>query len=122
LIKNSDHLMKPEEEGFTFLCQMNDLQENIGKKFIVNNVEIAVFKIKSEVFALSNICPHQQTHLIYDGFVEDGFVVCPAHGWKFNLLTGKKDSGSNGLQVYPVEVIEDKVHVKVTPKELRWHP
>ena len=41
---------------------------------------------------MSNICPHQQTRLIYDGFVEDEFVVCPAHGWKFNLGTGKKDT------------------------------
>jgi NAD(P)H-dependent nitrite reductase small subunit len=109
-----------EHEGFVYLCSVNDLQESIGKKFIVDDVEIAVFKINSEVFAVSNICPHQQTHLIFDGFIEDEFVVCPAHGWKFNLRTGKKDSGSNGLQVYPVEVSEGKVFVKVTQKELRW--
>jgi len=120
LIKNSDHLMKPEEEGFTFLCQMNDLQENIGKKFIVNDVEIAVFKIKSKVFALSNICPHQQTRLIYDGFIEDGFVVCPAHGWKFNLRTGKKDSGSNGLDSYPIKISKNNVFVKVHSKKIIW--
>jgi len=120
LIKNSDRLKKLEDEGFTFICSMDELKESIGRKFIVNEIEIAVFKINSEVFAVSNICPHQQTHLIYDGFVEDEFVVCPAHGWKFNLRTGKKDSGSNGLQVYPVEVVEGKVYFKVTPKELRW--
>jgi NAD(P)H-dependent nitrite reductase small subunit len=120
LIKNSDHLMKPEEEEFTFLCQMNDLPENIGKKFIINDVEIAVFKINSKVFALSNICPHQQTHLIYDGFIEDEFVVCPAHGWKFNLRTGKKDSGSNGLQIYPVEVVDSKVYIQVIPRKMHW--
>ncbi len=120
MIKNSDHLMKIEEEGFTFLCSLNDLQESIGKKFIVNDIEIAVFKINSEVFALSNICPHQQTHLIYDGFIEDEFVVCPAHGWKFNLRTGKKDSGSNGLQVYQVKVINNKVYVKVLERQRQW--
>lgn len=113
-------MKKLEEEGYVPVCSINDLIEDIGKKFIVNEIEIAVFKIKSEVFALSNICPHQQTRLIYDGFIEDDFVVCPAHGWKFNLRTGKKDSGSNGLQVYPVEVIDDKIYVKATPKELRW--
>jgi len=99
---------------------VTDLQEKIGRKFIVNDIEIAVFRINDEVFALSNICPHQQTHLIYDGFVEEEFVVCPAHGWKFNLKTGKKDSGSNGLQVYPVKVVDQKVYVKVSPKELKW--
>jgi NAD(P)H-dependent nitrite reductase small subunit len=112
--------MKIEEEGFTFLCSQNDLKEGIGKKILVNDVEIAVFKINSEVFAMNNICPHQQTHLIYDGFIEDEFVVCPAHGWKFNLRTGKKDSGSNGLQVYQVKVINNKVYVKVLERQRQW--
>ena len=109
-----------EEDGFQYLCRVDELKENSGKRFIIDDIEVAVFKINSEVLAVSNICPHQQTSLIYDGFIEDEFVVCPAHGWKFNLRTGKKDTDSNGLQVYPVELIDDKVFVKVTPKDLRW--
>lgn len=120
MIKNSEHLKNLEEKGFSLVCSVDDLRENSGKKYFVNDVEIAVFRINSEVFALSNICPHQQTHLIYDGFIEEEFVVCPAHGWRFNLRTGKKDSGSNGLISYPVEIFEDKVFVKVLPKELKW--
>lgn len=107
-------------EGLEYICKLDELQENVGRRFIVNDIEIAIFKINSEVFALSNICPHQQSHLIYDGFVEDEFVVCPSHGWKFNLRNGKKDSGSNGLQVYPVKVIDEKVYVKVKHKALKW--
>jgi len=112
--------MKSEDIGFTFICLKSELKENIGRKFIVDEIEVAVFKINDEVFALSNICPHQQTHLIYDGFIEEEFIVCPAHGWKFNLRTGKKDSVSNGLQAYPLEIVDDKIFVKVTPKELKW--
>lgn len=119
-MKNSDRLNKLQENGFLFLCSWSDLAEETGKRFVVNDIEIAVFKINDEVFAVSNICPHQQTRLIYDGFIEDEFVVCPAHGWKFNLRTGKKDSGSNGLQVYPVEVVDDKVYVKVLPRQMQW--
>ena len=112
--------MKFEEEGFTFLCSRNNLKEGIGKKFLVNDVEVAVFKINSQVFALNNICPHQQSHLIYDGFIEDEFVVCPAHGWKFNLRTGKKDSGSNGLDTYPIKLVDENIFVKVHSKKLNW--
>lgn len=107
-------------DGFTLICSISELEENVGRKFIVGDIEIALFKIVNEVFAVSNVCPHQQTHLIYDGFIEDEFVVCPAHGWKFNLRTGKKDSGSNGLQIYPVKIDDEKVFVKVKPKELKW--
>ena len=120
MIKNSELLKKLEEEGFSLVCSVDDLRENSGKKYFINDVEIAVFKINSEVFALSNICPHQQTHLIYDGFIEDEFVVCPAHGWKFNLRTGKKDSGSNGLDSYPVQIVDDKVFIKVYHKKVSW--
>jgi nitrite reductase/ring-hydroxylating ferredoxin subunit len=120
LTKNSEHLKKIEDEGFLHLCSRNDLKENIGKRFFVNDVEIAIFKINSEVFALSNICPHQQTHLIYDGFIEEDFVICPAHRWNFNLRTGKKPSGSNGLDSYPVEIFNNQVYVKVHPKKFNW--
>ncbi len=120
LKKNLEHLKILMDNGFTLICSISELNENVGRKFIVGDIEIALFKISNEVFALSNICPHQQTHLIYDGFIEDEFVVCPAHGWKFNLRTGKKDSGSNGLQIFPVEVIDENVFVKVTPKETKW--
>lgn len=120
LIENSGHSMNFDLGDFSFLCELKDLEEKIGKKFIVNDTEIAVFKLNNEIFAVSNVCPHQQTHLIYDGFIEDEFVVCPAHGWKFNLKTGKKDSGSNGLQVYPIKVIDGQVYVKVVPRQMRW--
>jgi nitrite reductase/ring-hydroxylating ferredoxin subunit len=119
-MKNSNHLNRFQLEGFEYICKLDELQENIGRRFIVNDIEVAVFKINSEVFAVSNICPHQQTHLIFDGFVEDEFVVCPAHGWKFNLRNGKKDSGSNGLDSYPVEIKDIQVYVKVHPKKYSW--
>jgi NAD(P)H-dependent nitrite reductase small subunit len=120
LTKNSNRLSKTDEEEFTFICTLDDLQENRGRRFTINDVEIALFKIDFNVYALSNICPHQQTHLIYEGFVENNFVVCPAHGWEFNLKTGKKPSGSNGLSTYPVKVKNDRVYVKVQPKTFNW--
>ena len=109
-----------EEDGFQYLCRVDELNENSGRRFIVNDVEVAVFKINSEVLAVSNICPHQQTSLIYDGFIEDDFVICPAHGWKFNLRTGKKDTGGNGLDAYVVKIFDDKVYVKVHTKKINW--
>ena len=120
MIESSNPLKKPEDEGFTRICSIDDLVNKVGRRFIVNDIEVALFKINNEIFALSNVCPHQQTRLIYDGFIEDEFVVCPAHGWKFNLRTGKKDSGSNGLQIFPVQVIDDKVFVKVLPRQVQW--
>lgn len=102
------------------LCALSDLAEKEGKKFFVDDEEIAVFKVNNEIFALSNRCPHQQGAMIYDGFIEDGCVVCPAHGWMFNLKTGKMPTGNSGLTSYPVLIENDKVYVKVRKKEWKW--
>jgi nitrite reductase/ring-hydroxylating ferredoxin subunit len=111
---------KESLEGFQRICSIKDLYNGTGKRFIVNNVEIAVFLIQNKVYAVSNICPHQHSALIYDGFVEDENVVCPAHGWTFNIKTGKTPAGRKGLDVYETVCVEDKVYVKVGEKKYSW--
>lgn len=108
------------DESYFKICKVSELTENQGKRFLINDVDIAVFKVNGEVFALNNTCPHQHTTIIYDGFVEEGCVVCPAHGWIFNLKTGKQPTGARGLDVYPVKVVKDEVFALVKPKELKW--
>jgi len=112
--------MSLTEISFTKICSVHDIEEDTGKRFIINETEIAVFKTNGNIFALSNICPHQQTALIYDGFIEEGCVVCPAHGWKFDLRTGNKKSGSRGLDSYVVKIVDENIFVKVVPKRFNW--
>ncbi len=107
-------------EGFLKVCRLNDLSENSGKRFIVDDVDIALFKVDGKIYALSNICPHQHSPLIYDGFLEDGCVVCPAHGWMFSLETGKTPTGQKGLNSFEVMVEKGEVFVKVFKKVLKW--
>jgi nitrite reductase/ring-hydroxylating ferredoxin subunit len=108
------------KEGFTKLCKVSDLIDRQGKRFIVDETEVALFKVDNDIYALSNICPHQHTALIYDGFIEDECVVCPAHGWTFELKTGKLKTGNARLSKYPVIIEDDNIFVKVTKKELNW--
>lgn len=107
-------------DQFQKVCNVSDLENNCGKRFIVDDVDIAVFKLDNKVYALSNICPHQHSPLIYDGFIEDGFVVCPAHGWMFDLKTGKTPLGQKGLNYFEVRIDNNNVFVKVYKKILNW--
>lgn len=109
-----------EPNEFVRVCKVQDLKEEIGKRFLVDDIEVAVFKVNGEIYALSNICPHQKTHLIYDGFIENEKVVCPLHGWMFDLKTGNMAEGRKGLDCYPVKIIDSEVFVKVFKKELNW--
>jgi len=109
-----------KEEGFYKVCSINQLKDREGKRFIINDVDIAVFKVDDKVYALSNVCPHQHTALIYDGYIENEYVTCPVHGWMFNLRTGKTPAGTNGLNYYDVKIIDEQVYVKVTDKKMYW--
>ncbi|MGE5399986.1 MAG: nitrite reductase small subunit NirD [Ignavibacteriales bacterium] len=109
-----------ETDGFVSVCSINDLTENSGKRFFIDETEIALFKADGEIYALDNICPHQHAAIIYDGFIEDGCVVCPAHGWEFELKTGCLKSGSKGITRHPVLIRDEHIYVKVLKKELRW--
>ena len=53
-------------------------------------------------YQLDRRCPHQGADLSH-GAMEDGCVVCPRHGWRFDLSDGGRDARS-GTTVNAVEV------------------
>jgi NAD(P)H-dependent nitrite reductase small subunit len=112
--------MKKIPEGYKKVCNLSELKDEIGKQIFIDDVEIAVFKVDGEVFALNNICPHQQTHLIHEGFIEDCKIACPVHGWKFDLKTGNLNENRRGLQSFEVKVFDNDICVKVIDKKINW--
>jgi len=112
--------MNDDLVGFVKVCRVSELKENSGKRFIVEDTEVAIFKLDGKAYALQNYCPHQHAALIYDGFIEDGYVICPAHGWEFNLTDGKMKSGRKGLDSYEVKIMNDDVYVNIIEKKLNW--
>jgi nitrite reductase/ring-hydroxylating ferredoxin subunit len=108
------------QNEFVKICKLNDLREKEGKRFIINDVEIALFKVGGNIYALSNICPHQHTNNIFDGFIEEGHIICPMHGWEFNLESGRIRSGGKGLDVYQVMLEGEDICVKVYKKKNNW--
>jgi NAD(P)H-dependent nitrite reductase small subunit len=114
------NLTASETEGYLRVCSLDELSENTGKRFYINETDIAVYKYKNKVYAVNNVCPHQRSALMYDGFIEDGHVVCPIHGWMFNLETGRTPSGCGKIELYEAFVMNDNVYVKVEKKVYNW--
>jgi nitrite reductase/ring-hydroxylating ferredoxin subunit len=53
----------------------------------VNNQDVILYRRDDDICAIGNECPHQAGSLC-DGFVEGDIVVCPLHGWEFDLRSG----------------------------------
>ena len=66
--------------------------------------ELALFKIDGKVFALKNACPHQQGPLA-EGEIDDNCVVCPWHGWEFDIRTGACiNMPGDDAKTYPLRI------------------
>jgi sulfoxide reductase heme-binding subunit YedZ len=101
-------------------CRLSALDPERGLPVRVGGHRIALFLVDGVVHATSDVCLHTGGP-IADGRVIDGCVVCPWHGWVYELATGQKVVGSQlagDLPVYRVEVWGDEVKVEI-PDETR---
>jgi len=98
-----------------------DLPTDRGVVVRAGGYTVAVFRVGDEARAVDNRCLHTGGPLA-DGWVVDGCVVCPWHGWVYDLGTGERVVGartSGHLSTYPVTV-ESHGRVKVQiPDEVR---
>lgn len=49
---------------------------------------VAIVHLEDGFFALEDTCKHMDA-LLTDGKLEDGILVCPLHGWEYNVRNGK---------------------------------
>lgn len=52
------------------------------------NDDYALFNVDGRLYSTSNRCPHQGGSL-GEGYLEGSCVVCPLHGWGFDVRTGQ---------------------------------
>ncbi|HLI70594.1 MAG TPA: Rieske (2Fe-2S) protein [Ktedonobacteraceae bacterium] len=79
-----------------------------GRRYEVEGLSLAVFRTReNRVFATQAVCPHREGPLA-DGIIGAGKVICPLHGYKFNLATGEPvGHPCAALKTYPVVVTSD---------------
>lgn len=102
------------------LFSKDDVLEGGAKLFRAGSEEIAVFKRNGSLCAIQNICPHEGGQLV-QGRIEGDMVVCPLHGYKFNLQTGVC-SNQPKLRAKIFSLVEEGEHFKIdlnprSPKE-----
>ncbi|HEY3928515.1 MAG TPA: Rieske (2Fe-2S) protein [Candidatus Koribacter sp.] len=83
-----------------------------AKEFEFEGRTICVANENGRCSAMDNVCAHRGGPL-GQGVVDQGKLVCPWHGWQFDLVTGKSEQNAAlGVAVYEVKVEGDVVWVK----------
>lgn len=116
--------MSFEGREYLRICSSNEVFHKKGRNvFFDEDVQIAIIRDGNELYAVSNICPHQYAAVICDGLIEEGTVTCPLHGWIYSLDSGKALGSNARLKTYHVFEWNDGIWlekpVQLTPLWLR---
>lgn len=74
-------------DGYIQVAKSEQIKERLAISVTVDSKPIAIYRYEGQLYALRDSCPHQNAP-ISDGYVDEGFAVCPHHGWKFKLENG----------------------------------
>ena len=79
-----------------------------GRAFVVDGKQVAVFRLRDgSLRALGAVCPHRGGPLA-DGLMDGRVVVCPMHGFTYDLSTGAElVGGGTAVCAYDVTADDD---------------
>lgn len=95
-----------------------DLKEKQGVKVELGDdydLQIAIFLVDNQLFCVSNVCPHKHQDKINEGFIKGENVICPLHGWTYNLKTGENINNKQGikrLNTFSVIELNGKIYIE----------
>ena len=98
------------------VCALADLVPGRGVAALVGRLQVAVFLVDGEVFALSNFDPFSQAFVLSRGLVGSRGdrlkVASPVYKQSFDLRTGRcLDNVEVSVPVYRVRVAGERVEV-----------
>ena len=78
-----------------------------GRAFAVDGTQVAVYRLRDgSLRALGAVCPHKGGPLA-DGLMDGRVVVCPLHGYTYDLTTGSELGGNDAVCAYAVTAADD---------------
>jgi nitrite reductase/ring-hydroxylating ferredoxin subunit len=83
--------------------------------FDVEGTPIAVANVDGRLFAMDEMCTHEQCSLVEEGTLEGPVVTCGCHGAQFDVRTGEvlAPPALEPLRVYPLRMEQDDIVVEV---------
>ncbi|WP_031362563.1 non-heme iron oxygenase ferredoxin subunit [Caballeronia sordidicola] len=92
----------------------HELAEDAPIEFRADGLNVGVFKLGEDLYAIENVCPHAYA-LLTQGFIDGDTVECPLHEAVFHIPTGKclKEPGGRDLKMYAVRLAGEEIQIKV---------
>ena len=86
----ADSMTKPpviRKNTWTRITITDSVPPREGRSVQVGGLDLAIFNLSDRFVTIENQCPHKGGPLC-DGIVSGTTVICPLHGWRFDLESG----------------------------------
>lgn len=100
---------------FFRIAPLTDIPPGERLLFELEGHPIVLFRLGDSFFATGDVCTHDAGPISEGELIEDE-IVCPRHGARFNLKTGKVLSfpAVEDIPVFPVRLIDGFIEVGLT--------
>jgi nitrite reductase/ring-hydroxylating ferredoxin subunit len=101
------------------VCGVDDVPPGTTRGFRVAGLArpILVANVGGRLRAVASTCPHEDVSLL-DGDLDGSRIVCPGHGYAFDLDTGRcTHDASLLLPRHRVEIVAGDVYVFLVPRD-----
>ena len=104
------------------VCDLEDILPNAGVCALIDGLQIAVFRVANELFAIDNGDPASGANVLSRGIVGDLkgelVVASPLYKHHYSLRTGRcLEDPDTPVCVYPVRVAQGCVWVNAKPSK-----
>ena len=95
------------------VCAVSDIPAGKSRAVRAEGKDIALFNVDGTVHAIENSCLHQGAALSGGEFCGNK-VKCRAHGWRYDVTTGRLASSPElGVACFPVKISGNRVLVTI---------
>lgn len=101
------------EDHFHPSIKETEIKENQMKPVRLKGKPIMLLRKNNQIFAVSNRCPHEGCSF-EGGILRDYLLLCPCHGWKFDIRNGQyEENKAITLETYRCIIQNGKVFVEI---------
>ena len=102
-------------ETWVDVGSIQDIADGAAKVVMLSGERVAVFRRGASVFALSNVCQHQNGPL-GEGRIVNGCAVCPWHGYEYELETGASPPPFHeSVPTFPIQLKAGRILISPVP-------
>ncbi len=110
------------DTNWTKVCDVVDISPYCGVAALIHGLQVAIFRLQSEFYAISAYDPFSRAYVLSRGIVGDRAgvikVASPIYKQSFSLLTGEcLDDPTVKLPTYPVRVVDEVVYISIQMQE-----